>query len=144
MKLWLGLDYGARRIGVAVSDATGTLATALGTHRTPDDGPFFAWLGRLIAERGATGIVLGLPVEEAGVEGESAARVRAFALRLREETGLPVVLVDERYSSREAAAVLARSGRRRRPREQIDALAAEIILQQFLDRQRAGETGEGP
>jgi putative Holliday junction resolvase len=142
MTLWIGLDYGARRIGVAVSDATGTLATALGTHRTPDDGPFFAWLCRLITERGATGLVLGLPIEETGEEGESAARVRVFARRLEEATGLPVALVDERYSSREAGALLAQSGRRRRPREEVDALAAEIILQQFLDRQGGGGTGE--
>ena len=106
------------------------------------DGSFFAWLRGVITDRGVTRVVLRLPVEEAGGEGESAARVRAFARRLEAAIALPVVLVDERYSSREAAAQLRQSGRRRLPREAIDAAAATIILQQFLDRRRASP-GEG-
>jgi len=141
MASWIGLDYGARRIGVAVSDPTETLASTLTTHRTPDDGSFFAWLRSVIADRGATGIVLGLPLEEAGVEGAAAERVRDFARRLEAATGLPVLFEDERYSSREATARL-REGGSRRPREAIDAAAAAIILQQFLDRRRAGRPEE--
>ncbi len=143
MATLLGLDYGTRRIGVAVSDETETIASTLGTHRTPDDGSFFAWLRGVIAARGVTGLVVGLPVEEAGREGEAAARVRVFARRLAEATGLPVTLVDERYSSREATSLLRGGGRRRRPREEVDALAAALILQQHLDRRRPGEPGEG-
>jgi putative Holliday junction resolvase len=139
----LGLDYGQRRIGAAVSDESGTLATAVGTHRTPADGPFLAWLQRLIAARGVTGLVVGLPLGEAGEETPLAAKAREFARKLAAATGLPVALEDERYSSREAAAVLRAAGRRRR-KEEVDALAAEIILQQHLDRRRGAPPGDPP
>lgn len=139
----LGLDYGERRIGAAVSDESGVLATAIGTHRTPADGPFLAWLQRLIAARGVTGLVVGLPLGEAGEETPLAAKAREFARKLAEATGLPVALEDERYSSREAAAVLRAAGRRRR-KEEVDALAAEIILQQHLDRRRGAPPGDPP
>lgn len=139
----LGLDYGERRIGAAVSDESGTLATAVGTHRTPADGPFLVWLQRLIAARGVTGLVVGLPLGEAGEETPLATKAREFARKLAAATGLPVALEDERYSSREAAAVLRAAGRRRR-KEEVDALAAEIILQQYLDRRRGTPGAASP
>ncbi|MHB8080262.1 MAG: Holliday junction resolvase RuvX [Candidatus Krumholzibacteriia bacterium] len=132
----LGLDYGARRVGIAVSDATETVAFAVGTHTTPGDGSLLERLRRLVAERGVRAVVVGLPLEESGREGESAVRARAFAARIAAALGLPAVLLDERYSSREATAFLRAGGRRRRPRGEVDALAAEIILQQYLDRLR--------
>jgi len=133
----LGLDHGARRVGIAVSDETETVAFAVGTHTTPGDGSLIERLRRLAAERGVRAVVVGLPLEESGREGEVAARARAFAAKIAAALGLPVVLLDERYSSREATAFLRAGGRRRRPRGEVDALAAEIILQQYLDRSRA-------
>lgn len=145
MSRFLGIDYGERRIGLAVSDDSCVLATALGTHRTPDDGPFFPYLERLITTYAVTALVLGLPLGEAGEESRMATRVRRFADKLRARVGLPVILLDERHSSREAQRTLRNAGRRR-PGGLVDALAAEIILQQYLDAHRAPlpEGGEGP
>ncbi len=137
MPVILGFDYGRRRIGVAVSDPGGSLASAWGVHRTPDDGPVRDLVARLVAERGVAEIVVGLPLTADGRETEMAGRVRRFAEVLREQTGLPVHLCDERFSSREARAYLNAGGRRRRPRGEVDAVAAEIILQQFLDARAA-------
>jgi putative Holliday junction resolvase len=132
----IGIDYGLRRIGIAVSDASDTLASAVGTHREDRDGSILARLRELVADRGITGIVVGWPVTAAGEEGDIARRARRFAERLRSELGLPVTLLDERYSSQEAQRRLRATGRRQ-PREAIDALAAELILQVHLDRLRA-------
>jgi len=140
----LGLDYGARRVGIAVSDETETVAFAVGTHTTPADGSLVERLRRLAAERGVRALVVGLPLEESGREGETAARARVFAAKIGAALGLPVALLDERYSSREATAFLRAGGRRRRPRGEVDALAAEIILQQYLDRARTAGPGGAP
>lgn len=139
MAVALGLDYGLRRIGLAVSDPTGTLATAIGCHHNRD-GSVLARLRALIEDRGVTEIVVGLPLTADGREGEMAEHVRRFAGRLETEFGLPVRLVDERYSSQEADAWLAFS-RSRRVKGTRDAVAAELILQQYLDTCAAG--GEG-
>ncbi len=129
----LGLDYGSRRVGIAVSDESDTLATAIGTHRSGRDGSLFARLHDLIDERRITALVLGLPLTAAGREEKTAGQVRAFAAKLETEFGLPVILVDERFSSREAENYLRQGGRRRRGKEAVDATAAEIILQRHLD-----------
>ena len=138
MAPFLGLDYGLRRIGVAVSDSGGSLATAVHTHQSGSEGSFFIYLDRLIRERHITEVVIGLPLTAHGEEGEMAVRVRAFARKVAAHTGLPVTLEDERFSSREAQNYLHMSGRRRRSKAEVDAVAAEIILQQFLDRRRRG------
>ena len=134
----LGLDYGLRRIGLAVSDPTGTLASGVGCHCTPEDGSILDYLRDLIRERSIDCIVVGLPLTADGREGEIAQKARRFADRLTEVFGLPVHLVDERYSSQEADAWLRtagrRPGRRKGPKGERDEIAAELILQQFLDR----------
>jgi putative Holliday junction resolvase len=129
----LGLDYGLRRIGVAVSDATNTLATALHTHDEVE-GSFFTYLAQVIREREIEGIVLGLPLKTSGDEGAMADRIRDFARQITARTGLPVYLEDERYSSQEAEGYLRLSHKKRRPKSEVDALAAALILQQYLDR----------
>ena len=131
----LGLDYGKRRIGIAASNDERTLAFAVGTHDAGRDGSVLVYLRQLIDERGVAGLVVGLPLRADGSEGELAAAVRAFAARLRAEFALPVHLHDERYTSQEADRYLRdASGADKGAR---DALAAEIILQNYLDRQRA-------
>jgi putative Holliday junction resolvase len=129
----LGLDYGLSRIGIAVSDATDTIASPLATHQEARDGSILARLRELVRERGITAVVVGLPLTTRGEDAAMAARARSFARRVGEELGLPVHLVDERFSSREATGLLRLGGRRRRPKEEVDALAAALILQQFLD-----------
>ncbi len=139
MSPYLGLDYGLQRIGIAVSDSTDTLATALHTHQR-SEGSFFTYLTQIVGERQIQGVVVGLPMKTSGEEGELAVRAREFARMVAQYTGLPVFLEDERFTSQEARAQLRLGGRRGRPKGEVDAVAAEIILQQFLDRRRGGET----
>ena len=137
MAVVLGLDYGLRRVGLAVSDPTGTLASGVGCHSSPQDGSILDRLRDLIRERAVERIVVGLPLTADGREGEMAQKARRFAERLVEAFALPVHLVDERYSSQEADAWLRianrRPGRRRKPKGERDEIAAELILQQYLD-----------
>lgn len=133
MRTVIGLDYGLRRIGIAISDSTRTLSTALETHDTSTSGSIFARLEQLISEHGCETIVVGLPRTADGRETEIAGKARAFAKKIEQRFQLPVVMIDERYSSVEAARWLQMSGRRSRDKAEIDAVAAEIILQQYLD-----------
>jgi putative Holliday junction resolvase len=137
----IGLDYGLRRIGIAVSDEAGRLAFALETHVEGRDPSIIRRLEQLISERSAERIVVGLPLTAAGDAGEMAGRAERFAARLREALAVEVTLWDERFSSAEADRWLAL--RRKPGKEDRDALAAQIILQSYLDRLRAGE-GEVP
>ncbi|HEX2190497.1 MAG TPA: Holliday junction resolvase RuvX [Longimicrobiaceae bacterium] len=133
----LALDYGRRRIGVAVSDPTRTIAAPLATlTRRAGKRPPWAEIGRLVAEQEAGELVVGLPLELGGEEGEWAAEVRAFGAELARRTGLPVHWVDERLSSVEAERAVRSMGLKRSRREdkaRIDATAAALILRGFLD-----------
>jgi putative Holliday junction resolvase len=139
----LGVDLGRRRIGLALSDASGTLArpwTRLAAGATPDASAaaIAGAIGRAadpLDEQAAIGaIVLGLPRRLGGEDNDMTAYVRQVADRLRERTGLAVHLQDERLTSAEAESRLAeREKDWRRRKENIDALAASIILQDFLD-----------
>ena len=133
MSVVLSLDYGKRRIGIAVSDPSGTIATAWGCHRTPEDGAVAPFLERIIAERGVQTIVMGLPLTADGRETDLAQRARNMAEHLGHTLSLPVHLVDERYSSQEADRWLRQGDTRRRDKGERDAVAAELILQQYLD-----------
>lgn len=131
MTCYLGLDYGLRRIGLAASDPDGSLAFAVGTHVEGRDGSILTRLGELIMVRQAVGLVLGLPLTADGRESDMAARVRKFAARLTAEFDLEVILWDERFSSAEADRWLKSASRP--AKEDRDALAAQIILQSYLD-----------
>ena len=134
MPCYLGIDYGLRRIGIAASDPDASLAFAVGTHVEGRDGSILSYLGSLISERKVTVLVLGLPLTADGREDDMARRVRKFSQRLLQEFQIEVVLWDERYSSAEADRWL--DLRRRPSKEDRDALAAQIILQSFLDSPR--------
>jgi putative Holliday junction resolvase len=142
----VGLDVGQRRIGVAISDATGTLARPVGVLRTAAlDADAVALaaaeIARLAAEEDGVGaLVIGLPRRLDGSRSEFTAQVEAFAGDLGRRTHLPVVLQDERLSSREAESRLAERERDWRQRKaRLDAAAAAIILQDYLDT-RPGRT----
>ena len=136
MSCYLGLDYGLRRIGIAASDPAGSLAFAVGTHVEGRDGSVLAHLSVMIAEREVRGLVVGLPLTADGREGDMAVRARKFAHRLDEEFGLEVILWDERFSSVEADRWLAKGTKTKK--EDRDAVAAQIILQSYLDHLRSG------
>ena len=144
----VGLDYGAKRIGVAISDASGTLARPLTTIRTgPRDAVdrVAALIGELGREEPApTSVVVGLPLRLDGTPHEMTQRARAFGTELAARTGLQVQYQDERLSSREAEGRLAERHRTwQRRKALLDAASAAVILQDYLDRTAAQRSGEG-
>ena len=140
----LGVDVGRVRVGVALSDPDGVLATPLATvardmgaaaDSVPAD---IAELVRLVTENEAVQVVVGLPVRLDGSEGAAAIDIRAYAERLARAVGhVPVVLADERMSTVVATRRLAERGvRGKRQRAVVDQAAAVEILQSWLDAQR--------
>lgn len=137
---WLGVDHGRRRLGLAVSDFGGRIASPAGL--IPATGAIAKDAERVAAEARkveAGGIVVGFPLNMDGSEGVQAALVRRFADALREKSQLPVHLWDERLSSFQADlnTQQAKVPMTRRPGLR-DALAAQVILQSFLDARQAG------
>jgi len=133
----LGIDPGARRIGLALSDPEGRFALPLeavqarGVEQTVQR--LAAEAVRLSAER----LVVGLPLRMDGSEGESARLARKLGERLHAATGLPVVLWDERLTTRAAERALAEAGARGARRKQaVDSVAAALLLQSYLDAER--------
>lgn len=133
----LGVDPGVRRIGLALSDPDGVIASPIATLQ-PSSSAHAATLIAAEAERLEVGkIVLGLPLRMDGGEGDAARSSRRLAERLRELTGLPVVLWDERLTSVTAARALRETGRGRARRKQlIDQAAAAVLLQSYLDAEQ--------
>jgi putative holliday junction resolvase len=131
----LGIDYGRRRMGLAVSDESGFLARPLDPHvRTGSLKKDLADLSHLAAELEAGAIVVGLPLNMDGSKGEMALEVEAFAQRLRETAGIEVFVWDERLTSEQAERTLLEADVRRRDRKRLrDGMAAALILQGFLD-----------
>lgn len=132
----LGLDYGERRVGVAVSDGLGLTAQP---HSVIDLARMDLGeaLAEIIVEYEIKRVVVGLPVSLSGSEGEVAARARAFGTEVADLTGLEVEMYDERFTSVEAERVLLDAGTRRSRRKSVrDKLAASVMLQGYLDSSR--------
>lgn len=144
----IGIDYGSKRVGVAVSDADGRVAFARGVWA--NDAELLARVVHFVAEEGVGVIVVGESVDFSGEENVIAAAVREFAAALEAQTGVQVVFVDERLTSVQARTRPAEG----RPRgevsrvrtlgradasaqKRVDAHAAALILQTYLDKQRA-------
>jgi putative holliday junction resolvase len=132
----IAFDYGERRIGVAVSDPTRTIASPLATlQRRAGKRPPWPEIAALVAEQEADEMVVGLPLDLAGEEGAWAAEVRAFGDELARRTGLPVHWMDERLSSVRAERAIRSLGLKKGERERkgrIDAAAAALILEGWL------------
>ncbi len=134
---YLGLDFGSKRIGVALSDPSGLLATPLLTvYRTrPRDD--MRSVARLARRHGCAAVVAGLPLHMSGERSPMAAKIEAFGAELTQFSGLPVHFWDERLTSSEAHGLLYAAGR---PRAEhagvVDQVAAVLILQGFLDSRR--------
>lgn len=139
----LGFDVGSKRIGVAVGNALTGTARELGLIDVHDGIPDWTRFAHLLKEWAPVQLVVGDPLsfDEADPDPPSRQRARGFARAAAKRSGLPVTMVDERRSSREASARFAaqrRDGlRRRRDAESLDALAAVVILERFL----CGDTG---
>lgn len=139
---WVAIDLGDRRIGLAVSDPTGMIASPAGhvERRAGKRPPLTALLAR-VAELEAEGLVVGLPLDAQGDDTPRAAEARRLAHELATRTGLPAELVDERFSTAAALrAVQAMEGSTRGRKGDVDALAATVLLQHAL---RAMEVREG-
>jgi len=128
----LALDYGRRRIGVALSDPLGIMAHGQETLTRVNIRTDMLTLKTLISEQGVGQIVVGLPLHMSGQESELSREARSFAFRLSEESGVPFLMWDERMSSIEANRYLAESGRSKDKRGNVDRMAAELILNSYL------------
>lgn len=141
MKL-LALDVGERRIGVAVSDPLGLIATPLTVIQRASKAADFRRMADLVREQGAEALVVGHPLHADGSAGPQAQRVARYALALEqalrdEGVDVPLLLWDEHGSTQRATEAMIASGRGMQDRrERIDAVAAAIILQDYLDVQR--------
>lgn len=131
MSRYLGVDYGTKRVGLAISDGLGLTARPLEVVKR---GEAVSRISALVAEYDVTCLIVGMPTGLGGNEGESAEGARALADEIAESTGVEVVFADERFTSRMADGVLLESGMKRRDRrETVDKVAAAIILQGYLD-----------
>lgn len=130
----LGIDYGTVRIGVAVSDPGRTIAFPLATYQRQDEQRDAKFFRELIAEEEIAGFVVGLPMHNDGREGQKAVEARAYGAWLTAQTGLPVSYFDERFSTVQAESILWDAGlTHKRRRERRDRLAAQLVLQAYLD-----------
>ncbi|MBL0173985.1 MAG: Holliday junction resolvase RuvX [Ignavibacteria bacterium] len=129
----LAIDYGARRVGIAVSDPMGCIAIGLDTI---DNGPdLLARICALVRERGVGRIVIGLPLTLKGEVGDTATLVLAFAETLRAAVDVPVETLDERFTSSIATQTMKDLGlgkKKRREKGRVDEIAAILLLQDYL------------
>jgi putative Holliday junction resolvase len=136
----LGIDYGTRRVGLALSDPSGTIAQPLPTitRRAGKRPPVHALAG-IVQDQEVAEIVIGLPLSLSGDETEWTAEVRDFGSKLAQRTGVPVSYLDERMTSVLAEKTVRSLGLKKSEREQkarVDAASALLILQAYLDRRR--------
>jgi len=134
----LGVDLGEKRIGMAVSDPGASIAFPAGFMVSQGRVRDVAALREVVEERGIVRIVVGLPIHLDGRASPGSEAARGFAAALAEATGLPVDLLDERWTSRAAELSLSESkGGRKKRREAVDAVAATLLLRTYLERQSA-------
>ena len=131
----LGLDYGTRRIGLALSDPTGTLASPLPFLENDGGDKVAAKLKELIQTQGIETVIVGLPRNMDGTYGPSAQRVREFIAQIQPQVAAKIISQDERLTTSQASKDLAQMGLSQKElRKKVDSSSAALILQQFLDR----------
>jgi len=140
----LGLDYGSRRIGVAVCDEIGMTAQGVGTVVRQNRDADLAAIAAFVERFGVESIVVGYPLRLDGSEGIQCEKVNRFIRRLQTRFAIPVIRRDETLSTKEAEELLRETGvRREKKRGIVDRLAASIILQGYLDAlAREGKPGQ--
>ncbi len=132
-RVLLGFDFGSKRIGIAVGQELTGSANALETLHSRDGGPDWVGISRLIEEWQPDALVVGLPLNRDGSEHETTHLARRFGNRLAGRYNLPVFTIDERLSSVEAERILGERGHFNK--EEVDKLAAQIILESWLAQQ---------
>lgn len=133
-KRFLSVDYGQKRVGIAVSDPLNIIARGVGTLL--NDQSFFEKFSSLIAEFDPQAIILGMPYMLSGDIGERAKEVMDFSNVLKEKFNLPIILWDERYTSKMAVEIMIISGTKKKNRAKkgnVDRISAAILLQDYLD-----------
>jgi putative Holliday junction resolvase len=134
----LGLDYGTHRIGTALSTPDQTIASPLENYTLLSDAADAAFLREQVREYRVVALVVGLPIRSQGEEGAKAREARMFGDWAGRMTGLPVAYADESYSTAAAEDLLRDAGLNRKQRKaRLDKLAAQLMLQAFLDRRAA-------
>jgi putative Holliday junction resolvase len=135
---YLGVDFGERRIGLAISDDDERLAIPVDVVARSSDAQAIDEVLAVASRERAEAIVVGEPLRLDGSAGDAAQRARGFAAKLGAATRLPIVLHDEALTSHEAQARLREAGMPRRRRHQaVHSVAAQILLQDWLDRRRS-------
>ena len=135
MSRFLGIDYGTVRIGLALSDPTGTLASPLPFLENKSPQQITTALSELIQIHQITGLVIGLPRNMDGTYGPSAQKVRDFIAQIQKSISLPITPIDERLTTAQASKQLSSIGMNQKQlRKKVDSSSACLILQQYLDR----------
>ncbi|MEO0453803.1 MAG: Holliday junction resolvase RuvX [Verrucomicrobiota bacterium] len=133
----LGIDYGTKRIGIAISDPTGSLTQPLPFLNAHPFKTLIDELRSMVREKEIAQIVIGIPRNMDGSYGDAADRAREFTLRLQEALLIPITTVDERMTTIQASRQLRAAGKKAHQQKQhIDSASAEIILQTYLDSQQ--------
>ncbi len=132
---FMGIDYGERRVGLAISDPLGIIAGPIGfIQRRAGKRPPYAKVIERAKELEARGFVIGLPLDGEGEESEWTAEVRAFGAELAKRTGMEVIFIDERFSTATALRAIKEMDESTRGRKgDVDSLAATVLLQNALD-----------
>jgi len=138
---YLALDLGDRRIGVAISDTLGMLARPLEVFKRTSRVADFAHVGHLVTQHQVDAIIAGLPISMDGSEGRQAAWVRNYSAALTETLSIPLHLWDERLTTEEAISIMRAQGKSP-TKDWIDAVAAAVILQSYLDNHAISQNGE--
>ena len=130
----LGIDFGTVRVGLSVCDPDRIIASALETYTRKDAAADAAYFAGVAAQQRAVGLVIGLPLHSGGEESDKSREARAFAAWLGEVTKLPVVMWDERFTTSLAQdAMIGAKLNRKKRKERVDRVAAQMILQVYLD-----------
>ena len=141
----LGVDYGTVRVGLAVTDPERRFAFPLTTYQRRTPAEDTAYFRDLVEREEIRGIVVGLPIHTDGREGQKAVEARAYGAWLAETTGLPVAFFDERFTTSQAESALWSAGlTHARRKERRDRVAAQIMLQAYLDAGCPVDEGAGP
>lgn len=142
MGRYLGIDYGQKRIGLAISDEDGVISFPLGVLKNSGEQKAVNEINRLVREKAVGEIIVGMPLSLNGSKGVAALQVERFVQTIKESINLPVSVWDERLSTRMAERAMIEGGLSRRRRKQsIDQSTAQIILQSYLDARSSQKAG---
>jgi putative Holliday junction resolvase len=134
----MALDLGSKRMGVAISDPTRTIAQSYGVVKRKSREEDFARYQKIMAEQKVTLLVVGLPTTAEGEDSETAVWIREYVAEFSQQCAVPVRFWDESFTTVQAEESLRQRGKRgKKARQQVDAVAAAFILQSYLDAHRA-------